>query len=123
MGRRRRAAGGLVELDANGHFVCPHHSNELTLSVAFCARLFQRAAAAVRNRDPVEVAAVGPCRGCNIGAAHAGVDAPVVRDAVFRPGQSPFAEPAEVRLRRARNGARVSAENAKQRVAARRGAR
>ena len=123
MARWRRAAGGPVVLDASGRFVCPRHENELTLSVAFCARLFERAAAAVRNRDPVEIAAVGPCRGCGIGAAHAGVEAPGVREEVFTPGQSQFAEPAEVRLRRARNGARISAENAKQRVAARRGAR
>ena len=113
-----------VTLDVDGHFVCPRYRNELTLSPAFCARLFERAQAAVRNRDPVEAAATEPCLGCRIGATHAGLDtAAGVYVEVFVPGQPLFREVRVVRQRRSRAGARISAQNSKQRAARRRAAR
>ena len=118
---RRLRASPAITLDANGQFVCPRYRNVLTLSPAFCGRLFERARAALRNRDEVQAVATEPCQGCRIGALHAGLDQPPgACDETFVPGQGLFREPRDVRQRRSRNGARISAENSKQRAAGRR---
>lgn len=53
-------------------FECPHHAGRLRLSVPACAEQWRRAAAAERE-DPMY-----HCRGCAIGAAHAGESPRVV---------------------------------------------
>ena len=119
----RLSAPAPVVLDADGRFVCPRHAGGLTITPAFCARLFARGEAAGRSRDPVDLVAVAPCMGCPTGAHHAGHDAPAAAPA-FVPGQPLHFAPRETRVARSKAGARQSGAASTERArAARRAAR
>lgn len=54
---------------ADDRFVCPHHAGNLTLSPDACAAMWRRG----QRAKPHDMLA--PCRGCAIGAEHAGAPA------------------------------------------------
>ncbi len=47
-------------------FTCPHHAGDLTITPATCAQMYRRG----KRAEPWDWLA--PCRGCQLGAKHAG---------------------------------------------------